>query len=203
VKVAGALAFCAEGSDKKRIEDEYLVEVSVPESFPERVPIVQETGGRIPSFFHKLDNGALCLGSPTRLRLILRESPSLLHFVERCVVPYLYGYSYFEKHGTLPFGELRHGAAGIRQDFASLLGIDDEDIVDGLVRLAAMRKRHANKQPCPCGSRRRLGRCHHRAVNRLRGGLGRQWFRSWHAMLSHNTDGSTSGRKGALDLIPG
>ena len=189
VKLAGNLAFSAAVSDKERIDDEYLVEVSVPDNFPTRVPSVQETGGRIPSSFHKLDNGALCLGSPARLRLILLESPSLLHFVERCVVPYLYGYSYFEKHGALPFGELKHGAAGIRQDFANIFGIDQEDVVDGLVRLASMGKRHANKQPCPCGSRRRLGRCHHRRVNSLRGRLGRQWFRSWYATLSHNIGG--------------
>ena len=187
VKLAGALAFAAEVPGKERIDDEYLVEVSVPESFPERVPSVQETGERIPSSFHKLHDGALCLGSPTRLRLILLESPSLLHFVERCVVPYFYGYSYFEKHGALPFGELKHGAAGIRQDFASIFGIDQDDIVDGFVRLTSMGKRHANKQPCPCGSRRRLGRCHHRQVNCLRVRLGRRWFRIWHAMLSRTT----------------
>lgn len=134
----------------------------------------------------KLHNGALCLGSPTRLRLILLESPSLLHFVERCVVPYLYGYSYFEKHGALPFGELKHGAAGIRQDFANIFGINQEDIVDRYIRLASMGKRHANKQPCPCGSHRRLGRCHHRRVNSLRSRLGRQWFRGWYATLSQN-----------------
>ena len=168
VKLAGVLAFAAEIPGRERIDDEYEVEFAVPETFPEGVPSVRETGQRIPSSFHKLRDGALCLGSPTRLRFILFESPSLLQFVERCVVPYLYGYSYFEMRGTLPFGELKHGAAGIRQDFASIFGIDQEVLVDGFVRLASMRKRHANRRPCPCGSRRRLGRCHHRRVNTLR-----------------------------------
>ena len=36
---------------------------------------------------------------------------------------------YFERHGTLPFGQLNHGKAGIRQDFASLFGIDRMDMV--------------------------------------------------------------------------
>jgi SEC-C motif len=175
--LVGVLAFVAEASGKERLEDEYQIELSVPGGFPGSVPSVRETGGRIPPSFHKLADGALCLGSPTRLRLILSESPSILRFVERCVIPYLYGYSYFERHGILPFGELDHGDPGIRQDFASIFHIDQEEMVREFVRLTSMRKRHANKQPCPCGSQRRLGRCHYRRVNSLRGRLGRYWFR--------------------------
>jgi hypothetical protein len=51
------------------------------------------------------------------------------------------------------------------------------------VRLAALRRREANKHPCPCGSGRRLGRCHNRRVNHLRGRLGRSWFRASLASL--------------------
>ena len=81
-----------------------------------------ETGGRIPPTYHKLDNGALCLGSRVRLRLQTAGSPSVLRFVERCLIPYLYGYSHFSKTGKMPFGELDHGEIGSLQDLASLLG---------------------------------------------------------------------------------
>ena len=66
---------------------------------------------RIPSDFHRLDSGHLCLGSPTRLRLILAETPSLLSFVERCVIPYLYGYSIVEMAGYFPLASCRTGHA--------------------------------------------------------------------------------------------
>ena len=177
VTIAGPLAFVAEAPGKERIADEYEIRLSAPAEFPFRIPSVREIGGRIPRSFHKLDDGSLCLGAPIRVRLVVGESPSILRFVERCVIPYLYGYSYFEKHGILPFGELKHGAEGIREDLALLFGTDREDGIQTFVRLTAMRKRHANKAPCPCGSGRRLGRCHHRLVNRLRDVLGRRWFR--------------------------
>jgi hypothetical protein len=181
------LAFVAEAPGKERVGDEYQIELLVPDGFPERIPSVRETGGRIPTSFHKLHGGALCLGSPTRLRLILTESPSILRFVERCVIPYLYGYSYFERYGILPFGELKHGEEGIREDFASLFGTDRGDSIREFVRLTAMRKRYANKQACPCGSQRRLGRCHHRRVNTLRARLGRHWFRMVRHALREDT----------------
>lgn len=117
------------------------------------------------------------MGSPTRLRLILAETPSLLSFVERCVIPYLYGYSIVESGGVLPFGELSHGTRGLRDDLAAMLGVDDDLVLLGFVRLLAKKKREANKLPCPCGSGMRLGRCHNRKLNTLREKLGRGGFR--------------------------
>lgn len=181
VRLAGALRFIAKAPAREEIADEYHVEIDVPDCFPEQLPVVRETQGRIPADFHKLDDGTLCLGSPTRLLLIARESATLPRFVDRCVVPYLYGHAYFEKYRTMPFGELQHGAAGIRDDFASLLGVGDISAVPEFIRLTSMRRRQANKQRCPCGSLRRLGRCHNRRVNGLRRRLGRKWFRMWHA----------------------
>ncbi len=184
VRLAGLLTFAAAPPNKERIDDEYQIEVLIPGDFPAGIPSVRETGGRIAPAFHKLNDGSLCLGSPTRLRLILIESPSLLRFVERCVIPYLYGHSYFERHGVMPFDELKHGERGIRQDMAALLGTDRQDRVAEFVSLAAMGKRDANKRSCPCASGRRLGRCHHRRVNALRARLGRRWFRILHGTLA-------------------
>lgn len=167
----------------ERIEDEYQIEIVIPYAFPRRLPSVFETANRIPKSFHSMSDGSLCLGSPTRQRLLISSSSPVLRFVQRCVVPYLYGRSHFEKHQTMPFGELEHGHAGIRDDLADLFGIDDEEAVKGFVHVAAMRKRHANKQRCPCGSRHPLARCHHRRVNELRRRLGRYWFREVNASL--------------------
>jgi len=182
--LAGTLAFAAEPAGMERIDDEYEIEITVFPGFPAQVPSVRETAGRIPPTYHKLDDGSLCLGSPTRLLLILSGSPTLKGFVERCVAPYLYGYSYVEKNGIPPFGELSHGELGIREDFASLFGVTNPRRVREFVRLTGMKKREANKQLCPCGSSLRLGRCHHRRVNDLRDRLGLRWFRDWYAVLS-------------------
>ena len=61
----GSLAFAAEAPGKERIDDEYQIELLIPDGFPEEIPSVRETGGRIPPPFHKLYGGALCLGSGT------------------------------------------------------------------------------------------------------------------------------------------
>jgi hypothetical protein len=173
VRIEGTLRFSASSKRTEVIEDAYEVRIEAPEDFPTQMALAWEIGGRIPSDYHKLTNGALCLGSRVGLRLQMRGSPSLLRFVERCLVPYLYGYSYFVKHGSPPFGELAHGELGSLQDLAGLLGIDDLGLAFHYCGLGALKRRRANKQPCPCGSGRRLGRCHARKVNALRKRVGR------------------------------
>jgi len=177
-RISGALRFSALARGKEAIEDEYEVEIAVPPRFPEELPAVRESAGQISSSYaHRNRDGTLCLGAPTALRLRISDRSPLLSFVEKCVIPTLYGHAYFERHGVLPFGELKHGSDGIRQDLAALFGVTDEGAGMEFVRLAALRKRVANKRPCACRSGKRLGRCHHRRVNALRNRLQRGWFR--------------------------
>ena len=75
------------------IRDKYSIEIDVPDGFPIELPRVREVGGRIPEDFHHYPDGRLCLGSPIALRLDLGARPKLPTFVEKCVVPYLFGFS--------------------------------------------------------------------------------------------------------------
>lgn len=176
LKVGGLLRFRVRGPKGELIEDEYCVLLKFPAAYPAAVPSTFETGGRIPEDFHKLDDGSLCLAAPTELKLRLEPDATLSRFIELFVIPYLFGFSHLERHGSLPYGELSHGKEGLRQYFATLFGVADRHASLELVRLTSLKKRRANKAPCPCGSGLRLGRCHNKRVNELRAKLGRKWF---------------------------
>jgi hypothetical protein len=195
----GRFAFTAQISGKAQISDCYEIEFRIPETFPRKVPGVFETGGRIPLSYHHLQDGSLCLGSETRLRLMLSEGLSLVGFIDRCLIPYLYRFSYQETHGEAPFEDLEHGVSGIREDLRHLLEVKRVVEVLPFTRLLGMRKRHANKERCPCGSGDRVGRCHHRQLNHLRKRLGRYWFRIVEQqLLSEAVAGKSSGVRGPV-----
>ena len=183
VSIGGNFRFCATAKGVE-IQDSYRIEIAVPRGFPQVLPQVKEVGGRIPSDFHHYPDGALCLGSPIRLALIVGKDGTLDRFAERCLKPYLFGYSYKERYGQLPFDELEHGQAGIIDDLQSLLGVDNERLALQLLQLAGTQRRKANKRPCPCGSGRRVGRCHHSLLNHLRSGLGRLYCKGLYVVLS-------------------
>ncbi len=184
LRLAGTLSFSAEAKGLERIDDEFEVDLLVPASFPLELPLVKESAGRIPNDFHTNHDGSLCLGSPIRQNIALAKSPTLPGFVRSCVIPFLYGFTYRERHGKLPFGELDHGMRGIRHDLMELFGVMNQKAGEEMVRLAGMKKGSANKLPCPCGSGRRLGKCHNRRVNALRKQLGRTWFREQYRWLT-------------------
>ena len=197
--LAGSLAFTAQIPGKVQISDCYQIELRIPETFPRRIPAVFERGGRIPLSYHHLQDGSLCLGSETRLRLMLCEGLSLVGFIDRCLIPYLYRFSYLETHGEAPFEDLEHGVSGIREDLRQLLGAKRESEVLPFIRLLGMRKQHANKERCPCGSGDRVGRCHHRQLNRLRKRLGRYWYRIVEQqLLNEALAGKSSGVRGPV-----
>ena len=186
LKLAGPFSFLAASTGSERIDDSYEIQIIVPSEFPRKLPTVKETAGRIAKSFHTNPDGTLCLGAPTRLRLAIADSPTLPDFAERCLVPYLYGFSLHAKNGKLPFGELYHGFRGICQDYADIYVINSGCAAMEMVRLTSLRKRVANKHPCPCRSNLRLSKCHNLIINRLRYQLGRSWLRTEYQWLVEN-----------------
>jgi hypothetical protein len=181
LSLKGSLAFDADLAGVGSIRDDYRIAIMVPFRFPLALPSVRELGSRISSDFHTNPDGTLCLGSPVRLHLALADGPTLLGFIERCIVPFLAGYTYLERTGREWTPGLAHGDAGLIDDYMSLLRVRDKKGCVEMMDLMGMKRRIANKLPCPCGSLLRVGRCHHRVLNDLRLRLGRRWWKNEHA----------------------
>jgi len=185
----GKFRFRANVSGSDEIEDFYRLEIVVPDKFPQALPKVKETGGKIPrdSNFHVNSDGTLCLGSPLRLLRKVHSAPNLTGFADKCLVPYLYAVSYKLAHGgEFVFGELAHGNQGIVDDYSDLLGLKGVAQIVEAIRLLGIRKRIANKRPCPCGCGKKLGTCpfHHR-LNEFRKMASVSWFKA-HALNDWN-----------------
>lgn len=167
----GKFRFAAKGRGAV-IEDEYEIELRVPADFPRDLPVVFETGKRIPLDFHHYPSGELCLGAPLRLITLMPRGSTIVDFAQRCLLPYLFSYSYLIKFMELPFGELEHGTPGLLNDLSRMMGVPP-NVARGLLTIAERQRRKANRSACPCRSGRRLGACHHRIVNQLRELIGR------------------------------
>ena len=156
--IRGMLSFSATYHDVA-ITDAFSVLIMLPQDYPDSPPTVQETGGRIPADFHQYGDRTLCLGAPVEVSRRFKTDPRLVTFVETLVVEYLYGFAYFEKYDKMTFGELSHGAQGIREYYQDLFNTDDVQIVLAWLKLMAdgtYRGHHA----CLCGSRKILRKCH-------------------------------------------
>lgn len=182
--IKGCFAFGAEHAVAGKIQDSFTLEISIPKVFPHALPNVKEPEGRIPRIvdFHVNSDGSLCLGSPLRLLKLLSAQPTIIGFAERCLVPYLYAMSHRLRTGSFPFGELPHYAEGMLADYVSLLRLKHPEQARKALRLLGLKKRHANKLPCPCECGRRTGRCKfNRQLREFRRLASRRWFREQYA----------------------
>ncbi len=162
VTLSGHFDFTADGGLLGTLSDSFELTIEVPRGFPRSAPTVFETGGRIPRTpeNHVNTDGSLCLGSPLRLLRELERCPTLVGFAASCVVPYLYAMSgKMASGGSLAFGELPHGRVGELSDYAALFGLSEPEQARKALEYLGMKKRRANKLPCPCGCGRRLGTC--------------------------------------------
>ena len=181
LRLKGRFAFLANHAEEGEIQDSFALQIDVPKAFPKDLPQVTETDGRIPRTgdFHIYSDGTLCLGSPLSVLLKLSKSPTLGGFAENCLVPYLFAISRkLKSGGPLPFGELAHGSKGMLADYVHLFGLKRPEYARYALQLLGMKKRRANKLPCPCGCGLRLGRCKFNLrLREFRSLAGRSWFR--------------------------
>ena len=186
ITLAGDFEFRA-SYDGDLVHDSFELIISVPENFPRALPQVSELGKRIPKGggYHVNYDGTLCLGSPLRLLLKLGETGNLLGFAQSCLIPYLFAISKkLKEGGQLVFSELDHGDPGVIKDYMDIFGLKtDAQVNEALVALT-MKKRRANKGPCPCRCGRRLGKCKlNKKIRSLRKLASRAWFGHVHSTI--------------------
>ena len=95
-------------------------------------------------------------------------------------MPYLFAMSHkLQSGGPFAFDELQHGTKGILIDYADLFGLKTPEQARYALALLGMKKRRANKQPCPCDCGKRLGQCKFNArLRQFRQIASRGWFRT-------------------------
>ena len=183
VLLKGDFEFAAT-SDGVEVHDTYQLRIEVPQ-YPALLPRVFEVGGRIKPVAdqHAFASGQLCLGSELRLRTIIGATLDLLHFADKCIVPYLYATTRRGVEGRYIFGELAHDSPGLLADYMNLFGVHDEASVIAAFRILTTKPSSADRHPCPCSCGKRLVQCSFKSrISEIRGlaprGVFRQIFAS-------------------------
>lgn len=140
----------------------YSLTIQIPHDYPFELPVIYENKNliaKLPSN-HINPDGSFCLGSPIRLKLVLKRTADFKAFFEGCVLPYLYAVTINQENGQgFVFGELEHGDEGLLSDFQSLFHLKDTEGVYQMLRILGNKKKAANKMNCPCGCGKRVTKC--------------------------------------------
>ncbi|MEN8170501.1 MAG: hypothetical protein ABFS08_09785 [Pseudomonadota bacterium] len=177
VHMSGIMDFNISYNGYPSVKTEYEISISIPEEYPKQPPIFKEISDRIPKKpeYHINWDDSLCLGSPLRLTISLKECSDFEVYCHNNLYPYIYAVTLKITQGVdWVFGELAHGTKGEIEDYAEIFGMEGEGKVLDCLAAVYKKKRIANKHPCPCGCSLRLGKCPlHLRINRFRYQVGR------------------------------
>jgi hypothetical protein len=155
--------------DGKVIKDDYDIEIIIPDTYPQCLPAVQEIGNRIlrcPNN-HINDDGTFCFGAPLAVKQTFVQKRELLWFVREQVVRFLFNHSYKRDYGVRPDGELSHGPKGLLEYYYGLFSTCDNVTVLEFLRLLS-KDQYDDQDLCPCGSGRKIRKCHYRLIKKVR-----------------------------------
>lgn len=154
----GHLAFRTQWKEYPEISDSFEIGIEVPSDFPTTLPSVREIGTRTANYPHVNPSGTFCLGIPTKVRDTFAKEGTLLSFIEKVIVPYLYAFRIWQEFGVYPFGDLDHGGDGILQSYRDYFDTDDLGVIQFLgINVTGTYKGH---HLCPCGSKKKIRKCH-------------------------------------------
>ena len=158
--------------DGVNVEDKYLVLIKIPPSYPDDYPKVFEVGGRIdkiPDNHVYPETGMLCLGTNIACLIAHFKSKNLLKFVHLQLVPYLAGYSIYNKYGYWPHGEYSHGNKGVFEYYKDYFEVYNPEVITLLIGMAVNWRTLSwgKSLSCICKSGRTFGGCHYELVRKL------------------------------------
>lgn len=145
------------------------IEIKLPDDYPASLPEVKELGGKIPieDDRHVNDNGTCCLTVPAKMYQDLGIDYSIVHFIDKFVVPFFANQVHYEIHGVWANGDYSHGKKGIFEFYAELLNIQILTVIAKLMKIA-LQTFPKLSQKCPCGSGKRLQKCHKLQISNLK-----------------------------------
>ena len=129
-------------------------------------PIIKETSGKVNSTFpHVNPNGTLCLAVETEILTECTTSQGfdVLMWFDKFVLPFFYSFEDYKANKLYPFGERRHGAVGILEFYQEIFRENDAQKALALLKYIAY-GRYRGHLSCPCGSGKRIRKCHSKAI---------------------------------------
>ena len=105
--------------------EHFLVEIALPDTYPNGLPAAREDGGRTPPVedFHVNRDGTLCLGVPEDLWVRYGGRLELGQYLREPLRAYFVGVAHKLRGKPWPYGERPHGAAGLCEYYGGVIGV--------------------------------------------------------------------------------
>jgi hypothetical protein len=146
------------------------VELRLPRNHPTGLPVVRETGGRIPRCDDRHINtadGTACVLIPDERWRLWPVGAPLLSFLTGPLHSFFLAQSMVDEGEPWPFGQWAHGPQGVFQYYRELLKTSDLRVITTYLDYLSAKKVKGH-WACACGSGKKLRDCHFGQIKDLR-----------------------------------
>ncbi len=163
----GLLVFSAEYEDRNKktlkLQDEYNVEIRID---IDNVPHVLEKGKRLQTRADELKKPLedmhvweekICMATAPRMKAIYADDPTIKGIFHNLIIRYFYYHTYWEQQGVEPWDGLKHGYAGIIEEYVDNPAGDvfeySKYLSPELQKCLNNRKSRRKRKKCVCNKR--------------------------------------------------
>ena len=154
---------------------QYEIKIRFPMKFPQMEPVVCETGKTIPHDpdYHINPDGTCCIVI-WEIWKLSTKNVSIQTYFDGPLKNFFFGQYTKKNTGEWPFGEEKHGKAGIINAFAKrlLCNSNEKEVLNHLQFL--LTDKFKTKLACPCGSRKISKECCVERLARLKKEISKQ-----------------------------
>jgi len=139
----------------------YDVNIAIPKSYPDELPLLFETGNKIPKEIdrHINSNGSCCLAPRAKAHKVLAGGINLLAWLDKLAIPFLANQFLWEKTHKFAGKEFSHCSQGIIEYYRELWGqLSIKEIVEKLKIIVG--REIGRNEKCYCGSDKKFKYCH-------------------------------------------
>ena len=142
----------------------FLIELHFNKGFPQRFPLLFETGGAIPNEadWHKYQNSGCCITVTAKEILLCKNGLSVIDFIETHAIAFFANFIYRRITGEYKNGDYGHGIIGLYQFYTNLLKTNNPNLWLQYFKNVFRNLSFNNKRndPCFCNSGKKFKVCH-------------------------------------------
>jgi len=153
--------------------DTFKLRILLPRDYPEEVPRVWETGGKLQKsaarHFNQSDYSACLFVEDERWKQ-WPSGASFSDFLKRPVHLFFLGQAYYDLKGEWLFGERGHGDKGVLEYYREELALSNYEAVSNCLN-SIIGQPVKDSSSCPCGSGAKTRNCHGKVLRSLQSGV--------------------------------
>lgn len=145
--------------------ENYKLKIFVSTSYPNIIPTLRETEGKIKDHISK--DGLCCLCPRVEEILILGKNYTILDYINKLVIPYLAAQKLNDLGQDWPFGEYSHYSLGIIEYYKEKLKTTDIKLVLKCLKFLSGEISIRRNDKCFCGNSNKFKNCHSKILNQF------------------------------------